>query len=492
MWHAFRTLFRGSLLGKAVGFFREVLMAALYGTSAVAGAYRAAQTAVFIPIQFFTNDALNAGFLPLYARYRKEDPQEAARLFWLLGLGLVGLSLILAVVLHVGAAAWARLLLPGFAEEELALTARLIRVMAWGVPFYFVSLLLAYLEMGNGSYTLSSLRATVQSLGLIGGMAAAFWTGSPALLAWGFTAAYLFLTALGLGVVWKKQLLPRPRRLFRRPALRRQLGEFWRAVRFLLPLPFFLQGNVAVERAVASLQGVGVVEALDYARLITETAVVLLAVPLGLAGLSELSGVDCRRVRQQLARLVPALLAVTVPVSCFLVFHSPAVLSLLYRRRNFDEASLAATAPVLSGLAVGLWAQVGGYVLIKVLNARMQNRAVLFIMTGALAANAAFNVAFHRPLGPLALGLGASLYGLVVFALSLTALKAGRELVSPLVALALLAGIYAAVEGALLAGGADGLLWALVRFVLFWTAALLLAPPLRPVRRALWERLRTR
>src|SRR6266498_5028457 len=72
MARVFLRLVLGGMAGKVLGLLRETLLAALFGAGRVVAANRVALTATFIPVNFFTADALSAGFLPLYVRYRKE------------------------------------------------------------------------------------------------------------------------------------------------------------------------------------------------------------------------------------------------------------------------------------------------------------------------------------------------------------------------------------------------------------------------------------
>ncbi|MEG3065002.1 hypothetical protein [Acetomicrobium sp.] len=53
MFRAFLVLSSGSVIGKLVGFLREILMAALFGTGTHVAAYRVAQTAMLMPTEFF-------------------------------------------------------------------------------------------------------------------------------------------------------------------------------------------------------------------------------------------------------------------------------------------------------------------------------------------------------------------------------------------------------------------------------------------------------
>jgi len=49
-------------MGKIIGFFREMLMAALFGTGVYVGAYRVAQTGMLMPIDLFLTNSLETGF----------------------------------------------------------------------------------------------------------------------------------------------------------------------------------------------------------------------------------------------------------------------------------------------------------------------------------------------------------------------------------------------------------------------------------------------
>jgi putative peptidoglycan lipid II flippase len=62
LFRAFILLFSGSVLGKLVGFLREILIATIFGTGTYISAYRVAQTATLIPVEMFLSNSLEAGF----------------------------------------------------------------------------------------------------------------------------------------------------------------------------------------------------------------------------------------------------------------------------------------------------------------------------------------------------------------------------------------------------------------------------------------------
>src|SRR6266498_1519577 len=132
MARVFLRLVLGGMAGKVLGLLRETLLAALFGAGRVVAANRVALTATFIPVNFFTADALSAGFLPLYVRYRKEGSAMASALYRGVRLVLAALSLLLMVVLLLGADIWVGLLAPGFDSETAHIAATMLRVAALG------------------------------------------------------------------------------------------------------------------------------------------------------------------------------------------------------------------------------------------------------------------------------------------------------------------------------------------------------------------------
>lgn len=490
MIRAAAKLVSGGVAGKAIGLVREVLLAAAFGTSAAVGALRVAQTAVLIPVNVLGSDSLAAAFLPLFRRFSHDDAENARTLFFAVAATLLGLSVVGTLLVVWLAPGYVGLLAPGFDSAQKALTTQFLTIMALGIPFYLAGSLFAFLELGHGVYLFTASRAGVQSVGLIAGTLAAYRFGQPALLAWGFTAAHVVLAVWGLARTTTRTML----RSLASVAWDRASGvmlAFWRTLRPLLLLPVLLQGNLALERIVASLLGVTVVPALDYARFVTETGVVLLAVPLGVAGLAELSGLSQRESRERIERVLPGLLILAVPLSTFVALHADPIVRLLYQRGAFDAGSAAPTGSILFGLSLGFWAHVAGYVLLRTLSVQLRNADVLRISAIAVGLNVAVNLALHRVLGPVTLGIGASCYGLTLFSAGVHTLGVARAAFPPLLPLGLAVVPYAWLARALPQVGPP-LAASLVVFVLYWGAVVAIVPGLREAVLPLVRRLRGR
>ena len=483
MTSIFFRLLLGGITGKVLGVVREVLLAALFGAGRAVAAQRVALTGTLIPINFFTADALTAGFLPIYVQYRRERRTMAAALYRGVRLLLAAFSLLLAVALLVGRELWVRLLAPGLDGGTAGMAAAMLGIAALGVPFYVQFNLYTLVGLAHDDVRLINIRPSFQSVGLIGATVAAYLTGRVSLLAWGFTVPYVVLCGLGAWWVRRRSYLTAedagPVRLPDRSAFAVAMGMFWRRLRPLLLVPVILQSSIAVERAVGSLLGVEVVAATEYSRFIVDSLMALLAAPLGLAGLTSFARMDPGEVTGGLRRLIPPVLLVTVPLALMLCLNSTGIVRFFYARGEFDDRAVRISALMLIGFGLGIWAQVIGYTLVKVLNARGANARVAVVMAASFLAAIAVNLLLYRYWGAFTLGAASSLCGLIMFVVAARWLGVLRYSLARLAGLAPGAAV-AGLAGYLLAGpGLVRLVASCAAILVVWVAYVVAVPSLR-------------
>ena len=128
-------LFAGNLISKVLGFGREIIVAALFGTGQTIGAFRVAQAGTAVPINFLTSDSLNSAFIPLYKQYLNEQSGKAQSLFFVLLALFSFLSLLLTAGLWLAADLWVKLLAPGLDPGTSSLASSMIQIMGLGIPF---------------------------------------------------------------------------------------------------------------------------------------------------------------------------------------------------------------------------------------------------------------------------------------------------------------------------------------------------------------------
>lgn len=444
----------GALASKLLGALREILLARFFGTGAVADAYRSGLTLTLSPAHFVTGQIVETCFIPLYARYRDAERERAWALFQGMLLGSVAVGIACGALLFAFAGPLVDLLLPGFGPERRETTAAMLRILALGLPAYLYSALLSALGAAQKDFVIPSLRPGLQNLGMLAMiLLGALWS-RPVWIAWGFTGTYAALAVWGtLHLVARNRF---PRAFVLSPALFAPLGAaLWKLARPLLPVAVAVQGNLLLERSLASLVGPGTVAALDYARFVTDATNALLILPLGLISLARFSALEEDAAREEAGGLLALILLVFTPLSLFLLLNGRALLALLFLRGAYDAASLDASARALAGLSAGLWAFSASHVLRRVLNARLRNGRVLAAESLAVALNAAFNLFFYRSLGILALGLGPSVGALGSLAVYGCGLALGPAAAARLRLLAWTLPLYAGVA-LLLSRAIDG------------------------------------
>lgn len=406
-----------NMVSKPFGLIRQVAFSTFYGVSGVMSACRFGQTMTLVFMNFFTTDTLNAGFLPLFERYKQTSQEVAQCFFWYLFTLLILLSSAVFLILYAGAPWIVSWFAPGFHSTVAIEAQQFIRVFSLSVPFCLLGTLFSYLAMSGGSCFGVGARPLFESIGLTIGVFISVWSRQVLAIAWAFVIAYVLFFLMVLAICFLKGQL----RLVSMQALKANMRllqrDFWKTVRPLLVVPLFMQGKFVVEKMVASLMAVSIVAALDYARFIVETGINILATPVGLLGLSVFSVLDGKKLAEKIESLVIILLTVAVPITLFLIINSKLIVAVIYGYGAFDNDAINQASTILTGMSIAFFAQVIGYVLIKILSAQLQTKRVMMYFIFALSCNILFIVAFFRLLGPICLGIGESIYAFLIFAL---------------------------------------------------------------------------
>jgi putative peptidoglycan lipid II flippase len=419
-------LISGALTSKLLGFGREILMAQVLGASLVADGFRGAITAVMLPLAFLQNETVPAVMIPMHRDALKNG--NAPQRLGAMTVALTGIAVILMIVLQMLGETAVQALVGGFSPEGRSLTLDFIRIMAFGMPASAMINVLAAGEIALGRTRLTNIRASILNVAVLMGIALVALSGNFHTLAWSFTIAFNALGAWGLYTMWREGVLSFEGLT---PGSVLASGrEFFRRLRPLLALPLAEQGNVWIERLLASRVGTGAVASLDYARTLTESALLLISQPVGLAVLSSHPPKD---VAAQIEGIARPILALSVPASMFLLIFAPEIVRLVFLRGAFNEQAVMLTSQALRGIAFGLWAATLGWILIRILNGAGRNLAAATIIVTAYATNIVINLLTSyfphvTEVGTLLLGLGEAARGIVLLAGVLIVLGSRRKI----------------------------------------------------------------
>nr|WP_231713374.1 lipid II flippase MurJ [Arthrobacter sp. zg-Y769] len=392
---------------------REVVFASAFGTSDIATGFRVAQTASVVPANLVSGDLLSAAFAPAYARESRRDPASGRAMLWGYSIWLTFTLTFVAVGVYCYRDVIVNVIVPGSSIATTIIAQEILGVLCWSIPLFGLSAVQAYALGVHNIYLMTSIRPLIQSLGLLGGTLTAISTGWIQWLSLGFIAAWIAYVAMCSTALIRNGYLGLPQRA--------SITQGWRfivtGVRNIAPLlllPVALQTSIVLERVFSSFGPSGLVAAVDYARTISESVMSLIAVPLGVLGLTQLSGIQGPDYRRRVAKMCDFVVVVMMPVSAVLVVGSGAIVSLIYARGNFDSAATNLVSGVLVGLSIGLMFQVLGYSLSRALTAAGRNRSVLLYTLIAIAGQIAVQGVGVQHFGPMAIGLGPSVFGLLL------------------------------------------------------------------------------
>ena len=218
-------------LSRVLGFARDVLIAAVLGTSYVADAFFVAFRVPNMFRRLFAEGAFDSAFIPLFAKQLHAGGPDAARTFAAQALACLTVLLVVFTVLAEIAMPWLMLLLaPGFASdpEKFVLAVLLARI---ALPYLVcMSLVALYTGILNafGRFAIAAFAPTLLNVVLIAVLLAFVASGSDSkstagvALAWGVTVSgilqvpvVLFAAVrIGMRVPWTRpRLTPDMRRL---------------------------------------------------------------------------------------------------------------------------------------------------------------------------------------------------------------------------------------------------------------------------------------
>ena len=231
LYRGFATVGSMTILSRVLGFARDVLIAAVLGTSSAADAFFVAFRVPSMFRRLFAEGAFDAAFIPLFAKRLHAEGEAAARIF--AGQALAGLMVLLVAFTILGEIAmpWLMLLLaPGFRSdpEKFALAVTLARIALPYLPF--MSLVALYTGVLNayGRFAIAAFTPTLLNVVLIAVLLAFIASGGSDqsaagfALAWGITGSGVLqvlvvavaAARIGMRLPWQRpRLTPDMRRL---------------------------------------------------------------------------------------------------------------------------------------------------------------------------------------------------------------------------------------------------------------------------------------
>ena len=461
-----------TLVSRATGFLRDVVMAAVMGAGPVADAF---VVAFRLPNHFraiFGEGAFNVAFVPTYAALDAEAGAARAfadRVFTLMLLvqvALLALALPLMPVI-------VRALAPGFADEpeKFALAVTLTRITFPYLLFITLVTLLSGILNARRRFAAAAAAPVLLNVSLLAALALAFlFPNAGTAAAWGVAVSGVLQFLL----VWADA-----RRAGLAPSLVRPTLRDAGMRRFFRMLGPAVIGSAGVQIAmfadtiIASFLPTGAVSALYYADRLYQLPFGVIGIAAGTVLLPEMSrriaAGDQDGAHAAQNRATGFSLALSAPFAVAFLLVPDLIMTALFQRGAFDAEAAARSGAVLAAYGLALPAAVLIRSIVASFYARQDSRTPVVASLTAVAVNVGLKVMLTGPLGVMGLAL-ATAAGVWVNVLILFCLAYGRGWTAPSRTLIVTAGgVLAAcvvLAGCTLGGLPliDGLMPALPRF----------------------------
>ncbi|ASN04127.1 murein biosynthesis integral membrane protein MurJ [Virgibacillus necropolis] len=162
MIKAFSILTIFSIIGKLLGFTREALIAAYFGTTGTADAFFVAS---IIPIVLFTaiGTSIQAGIIPIYMKDKNRSLQMANEKLHVLGSFFIWIGIGLSMVTFLFAELTIQILAPGFTPEQTEQAMVLTRILAPSLLLLTINGISTGLLHANKQFVIPALSPVVQN-----------------------------------------------------------------------------------------------------------------------------------------------------------------------------------------------------------------------------------------------------------------------------------------------------------------------------------------
>lgn len=420
------------VLSNIVGFLARLLINVRFGTGSEQDAFRAAFVIPDLMFNVLAGGALASAFIPVYvSRLSRGEADAAWRLARAVMLVVFGTLAALALLAAVFAPELIRYVVARqFDADQVALTARLMRVMLLATVIFGVSGLLMGVLQSNDAFLAPAVAPSLYQLGMILGATALSSLGIH-----GLAVGVVLGALMHLGVqlpslqAVRRALPPTPPLPASAP-----IGGDLRQIMVLMPPRMLGLGAVQVNTLVNTTLASGIqggVSAFNNAFAILVLPIAVIGQAIGTALFPAISAHAARGERAQFAaalgRALNVVIALSLPAAVGLIVLGRPLIRLLFERGAFDARSTEWVAFALALLAVGLPAHAALELVTRAFYALKDSVRPALLAVFSVAVNILLSVmlyqAFARagwlPVGGLALAnaLATLLETLILYAL---------------------------------------------------------------------------
>lgn len=410
------------MLGKVLGFIRELVLASTYGAGAYSDAYL---IALNIPMVIFVaiGQSIGTTFIPLYHDINTNLGEEKSIKFTNNIFNIVTIVCIVFGVLGViFAEQLVKLFAMGFEGETQAIAVYFTRIMVMGVLFIGLSnLMTSFLQVKN-NFTIPGLASIPRNIVIIVAMIFSVKYG-PGVLAWGTLAGFAIEFLYQVPFAYKKG--------YKYSTYLNLKDEHLKKMIWLLG-PVFIgvavnQVNAMVDRTLASTLVEGSISALNYANKLNNfvmgvfiTSIASVIYPM----LSKLSANSKKEeFIQSVVTSVNSIILLILPISVGAIVLANPIVKILFQRGAFDSNATQMTSIALVFYSIGLVAFGLRDVLGKVFYSLQDTKTPMINGALAMGMNILLNIILVKFMGHAGLAFGTSMSAILCIFILFGSLK---------------------------------------------------------------------
>ncbi|WP_419725219.1 murein biosynthesis integral membrane protein MurJ [Terrisporobacter petrolearius] len=410
------------MLGKVLGFARELVLASTYGAGAYSDAYI---IALNIPMVIFVaiGQSIGTTFIPLYHDINANLGEEKSIRFTNNIFNIVTIVCIVFGILGiVFAEPLVKLFAMGFQGETQKIAVGFTRIMVMGVLFIGLSnLMTSFLQVKN-NFTIPGLASIPRNVVIIISMILSVKYG-PSVLAWGTLAGFAIEFLYQVPFAYKKG--------YRYKKYLNLKDEHLKKMIWLLG-PVFIgvavnQVNAMVDRTLASTLVEGSISALNYANKLNNfvmgvfiTSIASVIYPM----LSKLSAdSDKEKFTESVVTSVNSIVLLVLPISVGAIVLANPIVKILFQRGAFDSSATEMTAIALVFYSIGLVAFGLRDVLGKVFYSLQDTKTPMINGAIAMVMNIILNIILVKIMGHAGLAFATSISAILCIFMLFGSLK---------------------------------------------------------------------
>ncbi|MCC6314301.1 MAG: polysaccharide biosynthesis C-terminal domain-containing protein [Thermomicrobiales bacterium] len=397
-----------AMAGKLAGMWRELLVAAMFGTGDQVDAYVLAWEVPAYAINVF-GSALTAALVPGFVAVRSADGPVAARQL-LTGVLVLSLGLLSAMALALALAgpALLGLIASGFGPEKLALTSRLLYVLLPCVVLSGLATLLTGVLTADERFALASASALAVSAASVAFLIGFGQRWGIFALAFGLVAGYALQLAVLARGVRRAGLGPLPGWREQSEAVRQVIRQYAPMVAGML----LISSGGLIDQTMAATLGGGNVAVFSYSSRIVAVVLSVGTMALGTAVLPYFSRMVAERdwaaIQHTLRTYTWLSLGVTVPLTIGLAAFSRSIVRLLFERGAFTAEDTAIVGQVQAMLALQIPFYSLSILYVRLISSLKANRILMYGTAISFALNISLNYVLMGIIGVSGIALSTS------------------------------------------------------------------------------------